>query len=191
MSELSILCIHCSATPEGREVTANEIRQWHMGPLDLKSGKVRYKGRTYRSRFTLPNEFVGGISIKKMKGNGWSKVGYTDMIHLDGSLENLTPYDQDDDVEPWELTYGARGINGIARHLMYVGGKNRAYTLDKDTRTTEQKYALEIYTKFTVLRHPNIKVGGHYQFTDKKQCPSYNVPFWLNSIDISEQNIIK
>jgi len=191
MSELSILCIHCSATPEGREVTANEIRQWHMGPFQYKSGKVRYKGKIYGSRFDLPKEFIGGISIRNMKGNGWSKVGYTDMIHLDGSLENLTPFNQDDDVQAWELTYGAKGINGITRHIMYVGGKNRTYTEDKDTRTLEQKYTLEIHAKFTVLRHPNIKVGGHNQFTDKKQCPSFNVPFWCNTIDIPEINIYK
>ncbi len=191
MSKLSILCIHCSATAEGREVTADEIRQWHMGPFDFKSGKVRYKGIVYRSRFALPKEFIGGKSIKDMKGNGWSKVGYTDMIHLDGTLENLTPFNQDDNVQAWELTYGAKGINGITRHVMYVGGKSKDYKEDIDTRTDKQKEALEIYTKYTILRHPDIKVGGHNQFTNKKQCPSYNVPFWCNSICIEERNIYK
>ncbi len=191
MSELSILCIHCTATAEGRPVTKNEILQWHMGPFEYKSGKVKYKGIIYRSRLALPNEFVGGVSIRKMKGNGWSKPGYTDMIHLDGSLENLTPFDQDDNIAAWELTYGAKGINGISRHIVYVGGKNREYTQDKDTRTDKQKEALKIYAQYTILRHPSIKVGGHNQFTNKKQCPSFDVPFWCNSICIEELNIYK
>ncbi|MEG1673222.1 MAG: N-acetylmuramoyl-L-alanine amidase [Alistipes sp.] len=30
--ELKYLVIHCTATPEGREVTADEIRVWHTAP---------------------------------------------------------------------------------------------------------------------------------------------------------------
>ena len=26
-----------------------------------------------------------------LKENGWSKLGYSDIVHLDGRLENLTP----------------------------------------------------------------------------------------------------
>lgn len=29
---LKYLVLHCTATPEGREVTANDIRQWHTSP---------------------------------------------------------------------------------------------------------------------------------------------------------------
>lgn len=32
MSELKRLVIHCTATPEGREVTSSEIREWHTAP---------------------------------------------------------------------------------------------------------------------------------------------------------------
>ncbi len=187
--KLEILCIHCTDTAEGREVTADELRQWHLGPKDLSNGKVKYMGKVYTTRSHLPNEFIGGKSIKTLKGNGWSKLGYTDMVHLDGSLENLTPYDQDDNVEAWELTYGAAGINAMTRHIVYVGGKSKNYKESKDTKTPEQKESLEIYAKFAILRHPCIKVGGHNQFTKKKACPSYNVPFWCNSICISEENI--
>lgn len=191
MSELKILCIHATATAECREVTSDEIRQWHLGPKDLSNGTVRYMGKIYSTRSKLPNKFIGGKSIKTLKGNGWSKLGYTDMIHLDGSLENLTPYDQDDNVEAWELTYGAAGINGITRHIVYVGGKSKDRKEDKDTRTWKQKEALEIYAKFAILRHPSIKVGGHNQFTDKKACPCFHVPFWCNTIGVHQNNIFK
>lgn len=32
MAKLKYLVIHCTATPEGREVTAAEIKQWHTAP---------------------------------------------------------------------------------------------------------------------------------------------------------------
>lgn len=157
MGKLEYLVIHCTDTPEGRKVTADEIRQWH--------------------------------TAEPPKGNGWSKVGYTDIIHLDGSLENLTPYDQDDDIEGFEITNGVRGINSISRHVVYVGGKKKDLSGAKDTRTEEQKKALEAYVKFMVLRHPLIKVAGHYQFDGNKKCPSFEVDTWLVEIDIPQQNI--
>lgn len=32
MAELKYLVIHCTATPEGREVTGDDIRRWHTSP---------------------------------------------------------------------------------------------------------------------------------------------------------------
>lgn len=126
----------------------------------------------------------------KPRGNGWSKVGYTDMIHIDGSLENLTPFDQDDNVEAWELTYGARGINSISRHIVYVGGKSKNLREAEDTRTAEQHDALRIYCLYTILRHPDILIAGHNQFSTKA-CPSFNVPCFLQEIGIPEKNIYR
>lgn len=158
MAKLEYLIIHCTATPEGREVTADEIKEWH--------------------------------TAEPPKGNGWSKVGYTDIIHLDGSITNLTTFDQDDDVEGWELTNGVRGINSISRHVVYSGGKSKDMKSDKDTRTYEQSEALATYVKYMVLRHPDIKVAGHNQFSEKA-CPSFDVPSWLESICIPEKNICR
>lgn len=56
MAKLKQLVIHCTATPEGREVTAADIRAWHTNPTS--------KG-----------------------GRGWKQVGYTDLFHLDGTVE--------------------------------------------------------------------------------------------------------
>lgn len=113
---------------------------------------------------------------------GWSKMGYSDMIHLDGSLENLTPFDQDDDKEGFELTNGAKGINGVSHHIVYVGGKGG------DTRTRSQKGSLEDYVRYMILRHPDIQVAGHNQFSTK-DCPSFDVPEWLRELCIHEKNI--
>ena len=91
MTYLKNLVIHCTATPEGREVSAEEIRRWHTAPL--------HKG-----------------------GRGWRQVGYTDMIHLDGTVERLVENNEDGVVDPWEITNGAKGHNSVSRHIVYVGG---------------------------------------------------------------------
>lgn len=32
MAKLELLCIHCTATPEGRQVFPDDIKRWHMSP---------------------------------------------------------------------------------------------------------------------------------------------------------------
>jgi hypothetical protein len=114
---------------------------------------------------------------------GWSRVGYADMIHLDGSIENLIPYNNDDVVDPWEISNGARGYNSTSRHVVYVGGGNGT-----DTRTFDQIEALERYVKQTIDQHPNIVVIGHNQISTKN-CPSFNVPQWLQGVCVDFKNI--
>ena len=38
MKKLQYLVIHCTATPEGREVTAAQIRRWHTSPKPAGRG---------------------------------------------------------------------------------------------------------------------------------------------------------
>lgn len=160
MSRLKFLIIHCTATPEGREVTSEEIHDWHIN------------------------------------GRGWKRVGYSDMVHLDGSLENLIPFNQDDTVDQWEISNGVKGLNTVARHIVYVGGCSKykmpwqKFHPAKDTRTLAQKDTLLTYVKYMIKRHPHIKVGGHNQFANKA-CPSFDVPKWLRANGIDEKNICK
>lgn len=114
---------------------------------------------------------------------GWSRVGYSDLIQLDGSIVNLIEFDQDDTVDPWEISNGARGFNAISRHVVYAGGRHGV-----DTRTQAQKYALEVYVKYMLLRYPNLQVCGHNQLS-KKYCPSFNVRKWLREIGVPNRNI--
>lgn len=153
---LELLIIHCTATPEGRVVTPEDIRKWHTTP-------------------------------KSEGGRGWKQVGYADMILLDGTLVNLVPYDEDDLVEPWEITNGVAGINSKSRHIVYVGGTDKKGKA-KDTRTTEQRLTMMAYVNKTIDEHPNIKIGGHNQFA-LKACPSFNVAQWLRSIHVDSKNI--
>ena len=153
MGKLKYLVIHCTATPEGREVSKADIEQWHL--------------------------------VER----GWSKVGYSDLIHIDGSLESLIKFDQDNTIDSWEISNGARGFNGISRHVVYVGGTEKNNIgQSKDTRTNEQHYTLEHYVKFMLLRHPYLKVIGHNELSNKN-CPSFIVGDWLRSICVNEKNI--
>lgn len=152
MSKLQYLVIHCTATPEGREVTSAEIRKWHTTPVS--------KG-----------------------GRGWKQVGYTDMIHLDGIVERLVKNNEDANVDSWEITNGVAGYNSVSRHIVYVGGMDKANRNAKDTRTAAQLRALENYVKDFHRRFPEVKIVGHNQLA-AKACPSFDVPAWLKSIGV-------
>lgn len=122
------------------------------------------------------------------KGRGWKQVGYTDMIHINGQLENLVPHNDDQWVDPREITNGAVGINSVSRHVVYVGGMTKDNKAPKDTRTSEQLLALRNYVTHVLSRHPDIIIGGHNQFA-AKACPSFDVPAWLRAIGVAEKNI--
>ena len=155
--KLELLVIHCTATPEGREVTSDEIRRWHTAP-------------------------------KSKGGRGWKQVGYSEMIHLDGTIEQLVAYNDDQVVDAWEITNGASGINSKSRHIVYVGGTDKNGK-PKDTRTQAQKDALEMYVK----SHSTLqswKVAGHYHFAPKA-CPSFDVEKWCKEIGLTDSKIYK
>lgn len=123
-------------------------------------------------------------------GRGWKQVGYSDIISLDGDLVNLVPWNNNDEVDPWEITNGVRGINQNSRHIVYVGGTN-SKGKPKDTRTEKQLITLTCYCRNAVKLWPHIKISGHYQHDSGKACPSFNVPDFLKSINIPEQNIFR
>ena len=148
---LKYLVIHCTATPAGREVTADDIRRWH----------------------TLP-EWAGG--------RGWKQVGYTDLIHLDGRVERLVDNNEDAWVDPWEITNGAKGYNGVSRHIVYAGGLD-AYGNSCDTRTPEQLEAMAAYVRNFHDRFPDVRIVGHRDLAPK-DCPCFDVASWLKSIGI-------
>lgn len=180
MSELKYYVMHCSATPEGREVTIADIDKWHLGPCDNKDGTVTYKGIVYPNRNALPNEKIHGIDIKKLHGRGWRKRGYYKIYHLDGSSTIITPNNLDGFIDPWEITNGVAGINKHAIHVVYAGGLDKN-NKPKDTRTPAQiaamaKDAIDIKTKY-----PNIEIVGHNNF-DKKACPCFDVPKWFKEV---------
>lgn len=152
--KLQYLVIHCTATPEGRAVSAADIKRWHTSPPS--------KG-----------------------GRGWNRVGYTDMVHLNGRVERLVDNNEDGLVDPWERTNGAKGYNSVSRHIVYVGGLTPDGKAAKDTRTTEQRKALEKYVKDFHAKRPDVRIIGHNEIA-AKACPCFDVQAWLRSIGINQ-----
>ena len=151
---LKYLVIHCTATPEGRDVTSEEIRRWHTDPAG--------KG-----------------------GRGWKQVGYTDLIHLDGTVERLVENNEDSNVDPWEITNGAKGYNTVSRHIVYAGGLDSDGKTPKDTRTREQHESMTGYVRRFHESFPDVRIVGHNEIA-AKACPSFDVQEWLKSIGINQ-----
>lgn len=153
MARLKYLVIHCTATPEGREVSSADIRRWHTSPVS--------EG-----------------------GRGWKQVGYTDLFHLNGGVERLVDNNEDANVDPWEITNGAKGYNSVSRHVVYAGGCD-AKMQPKDTRTPDQRRAMAKYVKDFHRRFPGVRIIGHNEVA-AKACPSFDVQKWLAEIGIRQ-----
>lgn len=121
-------------------------------------------------------------------GRGWKQVGYTDMIHLNGTVERLVDNNEDAYVDGWEVTNGATGYNSVSRHVVYVGGCEAHSQVPKDTRTPAQMKALESYVKEFRRRFPRARIVGHNQLA-KKACPGFDVGKWLKQIGIDQEVI--
>ena len=121
-------------------------------------------------------------------GRGWKQVGYTDLVHLDGTVERLVTNNEDMEVDPWEVTNGAKGYNSVSRHVAYAGGLAKDGKTAKDTRTAAQRAALEMYVKDFHRRFPDVRIVGHNELV-AKACPSFDVQKWLKEIGINQQRI--
>lgn len=119
-------------------------------------------------------------------GRGWKQVGYTDLIHLDGTVERMVKNNDDDTVDSWEITNGAAGYNSVSRHIVYAGGCASDGKTPEDTRTEAQKEAMKRYVLDFHAKHPNVQIVGHHQLNRGKACPSFDVPQWLEEIGIKQ-----
>lgn len=142
---------------------------------------------------TREGQDLGGDWVKKLHMNkkGWSRPGYSDVIRLNGAIENLRSWDQDNKISDWEFSYGVKGstlLNRNSRHFCYIGGVERDGRTPKDTRTEAQKKSMETYIKFNLLRNPNLIILGHNQ-VQRKACPSFDLPAYLREINVPEKNI--
>jgi hypothetical protein len=165
-----------------------------MGPKDY-DGFVRFLGKDYPDRGALPMDLIAGLFPKNLYGRGWDRLGYADLLHSNGYIENITPYDDDDFVDKNEITWGAVGVNSISRHIALEGGihpngdKNGCWPFE-ELYTDEQFVKLSSYLKQAILDYPYIKIAGHYQIPKAgKTCPNFDVPDFCRSIGIEEKNI--
>lgn len=145
---------------------------------------------------TRANDRLTGADVRKWHtdpvskgGRGWKVAGYSMVIRVDGTIDNLVAFDEDQWVQYNEITNGAVGFNGVSRHVCYIGGLDE-HARPKDTRTAAQKETLKGIVLRAIARHPDIKVLGHSQVQPAKPfCPGFNVGQWLRSIGVAAKNI--
>ena len=109
----------------------------------------------------------------------WDRLGYSDLIHRNGTIESLTPYDNDHIVQSHEMTWGAAGVNSVSRHVCLEGGRddnNKGGVFLFDEIFTDAQFTTLIgYVKQFLKDQPQAKVAGHNVFSDIKTCPNFNV----------------
>lgn len=131
----------------------------------------------------------------KPKGRGWSKVGYSDLFRRNGSIEQLVEYNEDEWITGNEITNGARGFNGVSRHICLVGGRDKngktIFGKIQKLYTLKQIKSLTDYVRRFLALHPDCEILGHYQVNDHKVCPGFDVPKYLRSICVDDKNIYK
>ncbi len=126
----------------------------------------------------------------KPRGRGWDRLGYSDIIHRDGTVENVTAYDGDDLVESDEITWGATGVNSVSRHISLEGGKGENPTKEfGEMFTPEQANSLVKYVKDFLSKHPTCKIAGHYNFA-AKPCPNFNVRKFFLGFGFDAKNLM-
>ena len=188
---LEYYLVHASSTFPSMRVDEAKIDHWHKAPRRNPDGTITYLGKTYPDLELAPlqPQHVGKW------GNGWDRYGYWKIIHRDGTETILTPIDSDDYVTNDEMTWGAAGVNRKSVHVCLEGGyfenRKKPKTLQGflDLFTEQQFYTLQNDIKKFIFEHPNIKIAGHNQFTNKKLCPGFNVPDFLGLLGLSEYSL--
>ena len=100
---------------------------------------------------------------------GWRDIGYHFVIDLQGNVDEGRPIEQ--------TGAHTKGENFDSIGICYIGGveaeKKDGEWIAKDTRTIEQKEALEDLLCRLKGLYPNAVVYGHNDFSSKA-CPCFN-----------------
>ena len=133
MRKIDKIIIHCTATQEGKPISVDTIRKWHLK-------------------------------------RGWRDIGYHFVIDLEGNVEEGRPVEQ--------TGAHTKGENYSSIGIAYVGGVEAERGADgdwvaKDTRTPEQKEALEDLLCRLKGLYSQAVVYGHNDFSTKA-CPCFN-----------------
>ena len=125
------------------------------------------------------------------QGRGWSRVGYSDIVLLNGERHRFVKHNGDKWIDDAEITNGVKGINSVSRHVCYVGGLDVYGKRAKNTLTEVQNGILSSIIAEVLAYCPDVKIAGHNQFANKA-CPSFWVPDYLRTkclVKVPEHNI--
>lgn len=159
-NKLNYLVIHCTATPEGRPVTKEDIIRWHTNPVN--QGGRGWNRPGYADVVYLNGDLVNIIPF--------NTDDFVDQWEISNGVVGLNGNSR-------HIVY-AGGMDAENKKPKDTRTKEQLDTLE-----TYVKYTIKRHPKILVLGHneaPNAK---------GKACPSFNVGEWLRSIGVSEQNI--
>lgn len=98
--------------------------------------------------------------LAEFRRKGWRVPGYHWLIDKDGKMTQL--------VDESIVANGVKGYNSTSIHVAYIGGIDKQHPQGIDTRTPDQKAALEILLTQIHLRYPNAKIMGHRDISPDK-----------------------
>lgn len=91
--------------------------------------------------------------LAEFRRKKWRVPGYHWLIDKDGKITQLV----DENI----VANGVKGYNSTSVHVAYIGGVDKQHPNGIDTRTKDQKAALEILLTQLHQRYPNAEILGH------------------------------
>ena len=159
-NKLLYYVIHCTATPEGRPVSKDDIIRWHTNPVHL--GGRGWSRPGYADMIYLGGELVNIIPF--------NTDDYVDLFEISNGVVGLNG-------NAHHVVY-VGGMDKANKVPTDTRTKEQLYTLEIDI-----KYTLLRHPDILFLGH-NEAPNAH-----GKACPSFNVSSYLRSIGIPERNI--
>ena len=104
------------------------------------------------------------------KNRGFDTIGYHYLIKRDGTLEA----GRDEDL----VGAHAVQVNGTSIGVALVGGGNVDMGWENNFLPEQFDTLKQIISRLKE-NYDITKIIGHYQVDDKKKCPSFDVPKWL------------
>ena len=109
--------------------------------------------------------------------NHWDDVGYHHVIRRCGTLEP----GRDESM----VGSHARAVNGTSLGICLVGGSNSNGDWENNF-LDPQFVTLKALLLNLIKKYEIKKIIGHYQVDSRKECPSFNVPDWLEQNNLGE-----
>lgn len=153
ITRITSMVIHCSATPNGRWTTVEEIDSWHN-----KRGFKR-------------NEELAGHHMPHLKS-----IGYHHAIYTSGAVANGRRY-----CETGAHALDLRYPKGDGRRYRWNNESIGVCMIGTDQFSFEQWESLRILVQASKKEFPGLKVIAHHQVNAHKTCPGFDVAAWLRA----------